>query len=780
MKNRTLRRIFILPLYFKLLWLVPSAIIASLFFIGAYLANGAAGQAKQVSFNLYQGHAEIYSSGYRPTAPYDTNFWWQRPASMQQLSIQPFVRGYTRRSKLPIWLTADRQRLPMDLIVIEDSDRQVFPAFMTKDNPIPLNTVSIGVAASVKHNIKAGDIISIAIPVLDTVLTNLTVNYIYNVQDVYFQNYTVFIDKKTLEPIVGQAMQNYHVKFFASPFYSVQISNTQSLVPNSFFTAGTDGMEYALSVMEQLKNFFFTGLIWVAVLAGLLYAFAQYRYTAYTLEKFNAYRFTQGIPQPNMFLLYLADSFGAAITFGIMSGALSLLFDLLPFEYLIFSPYDGLFQSLSLKISQGIIPLVDYFFLVRGAGYCILFFTGSSLLCAIMMKIGEKLYGENGVGRLIIISIIAALFGYLGSISYLSFGYGLEARNNALKKYYFGEYSLQNIFYKEAMSLGLTPPVFTLSPNVKNRLDNDSIPYLLKLESKAEIFQLINVSDEIISTNRYATTLMSFRGRYTPELQTMIAKLESNQVLVGRRIDAAFPQTDLLNVKIYGLNSNITVSLPITERVNFDIPLYNDAIFINMDTLAAYMGAPLGSVSSILMDKEGKKQMLSLTNLNRVLQPFKQESLGRLGLERPLVLIKTIIFVFCLASVTALLSAFFYAASLRRREEYVYSLMWTKNKFVPRGYFVSALALMGGLIGAVLSLIGSLVIPQELPMYFRLESYIMPVSVYEVHWGFLVFSLLISLSILAAGYGVLSAALKTYYYVLLRNPEVWDFSKREF
>ncbi|MGL5253520.1 MAG: hypothetical protein ACRC9L_00605 [Brevinema sp.] len=770
MIKKLLRRLLFLPWHLKLAWIVLSSFAVSLFFLGANLVLGADIQAKKSLIYNYSGHAQIQLSMYNSASPNDPSFWWTNSFNLQQLGVNPYVRGFTRRTKLPAFMVKDEKRIPIDLIVIEDNDGQVFSPFMTPSEGLARGMVSIGIGMSARYALDEDSLIDIIVPALNAFLPSQKVRLVYNVRDVYFQNFTVFINQRSLSHIIRDAMRAYHVQYSASPFSSLLISNTQPLVPNSRFVASTDELEYSMEVLHMIKNVLFAGVISVFVLAGVFYAFAQYRYAIKTKSLFHDYCAIHGFEIPSSHRYRFLDLLRSGLLIGIFATVFSLLFQQLPFEFLLFSPYSGLFQQFSLRVSQGIVPEIDVFFIIRGIAAGTLAFISAVYVSSALFAYFES--RTKDFGPLITAMLVGAMISFVYTAPLLFNLYARQARNSELRQHYFGEYLLQNKYRPESLSSGSSPPIFTLRPSVLAQLSANNIPYLLKLEASGEIIQVTKINEDVSYTNRREVQFLGLRGNALPDMQALISRIESNQLIIGRSIHEQYEGLELLSFVMYGQLSNIAVSLPLSSAEKFDITQYNNTVFMNIDTLAAYLGAGQGGITAFLTpDSSALKYLPTPLNEDEEIVPFRVSSKWWTPLEAPVFILLWIVYLIGMSIAVSMIMAAFYVSFAHDREEYLYRMFWSQPKKIFSSFITVGSSLLVGIFCSTVYMVPFMVSPSPIPEFLQLGKYTSAVASFRVDALGVIFIYLIAVALLFLNYLFIYLMLKSLYTRFFHHPE---------
>ncbi|MGL5721363.1 MAG: hypothetical protein ACRCY4_03060 [Brevinema sp.] len=778
MISNVLRRLLFLPWRSKLVRIIFFAFIASFFLLGANLVLGADIQARNSLVQNYSGHALIRTDIYTPISPNDPVTWWTNTFNLQQLGLNPYVRGFSRRTKLPSFLVQGAKRIPVDLILIEDSDGQVFPPFMTPSEGLATDMVSIGIGMSARHALEEDTLIDISIPALSTVLTNQRIRLVYNVRDVYFQNFTVFMNQRTVNSLIGESMRSYHVHYTASPFSPLLISNTQPLVPNSRFVSSIDELEYSIEILRMLKTILFAGLISIFILAGVFYAFAQYRYAIKTKASFQDYCAIHGFQIPPTHRYRLFDLFRSGLLMGIFATIFSLIFQYLPFEFLIFSPYSGLFPQFSLRVSQGIVPQMDGFFAAQGVLAGIFAFIGSVYVASAVFSYFES--RSKDFGPLITAMLLGALISFLYSAPLFFNLYARQARNNEIRQHFFGQYLFQNQFRPQSLSSGSSPPMLMLRPSTIAQLNANNIPYLLKLEAAGEIIQIAKINEEVSSTNRREVNFLGLRGSALPEMQALITRLESNQLIVGKDIGEQYKDIELLSFVLYGQESNISVSLPLSSVETFDISLYNNTVFMNIDTLAAYLGAGQGGITSLLTPDSAALEYLPTlpTPENEEIVPFSVSSKWWTPLEAPVFSLLWIVHLIGMAIASSLIMASFYVSFAHDSDEHLYGMYWSRPKNFLSSFMTVGSSLLAGIFFATAYMVPFIVSRSPLPNFLQLGQYTSAVAAFRIDVLGIIFVYLGAIILLFINYLSAHLMLKSLYVRFFHHPEDMESSYR--
>lgn len=774
MFSRILKKNLFPPLIHRLLWLLPAAVLGSLFFLGAYLATGADLQARQSVHRFYEGNAVVYQNSYVSNSPNNLQTWWMRQdLGVQQLDSQEFVRGYSRRTKFPAFIIKDKERIPVELTIIEDGDERAFPVPIRPDGYFPDNAVTMGIGLSAKHAIPERSLISVIIPALEVTLTNQIVEKVYNLKEVYLQNYAVYIHRRTLNNALGNAMRSYHLSFTATPFTRLLLSNIQPLVPNSRFEAGSDTISYALNLLEELKKLLFEGYLVVNFLAGILYAYILYRSTVRKQRDCSLYYKRNGFTEGSLFLPLALDFLQAALFTAIFAALFSLIFENLPFEFLVFAPYTGLYPEFALKVSQGIVPLTDYGFLLKSLPLGMFFFVLSASGAQVLLKFFEAKNKE--MGSLLTLITVSVLLSFMIARPLILLSYAQSARDNVLKEHYFGDYSLKHKFADQALSFNAGPEAFALDRNAVGALAEQGFQGLARLEAFGEVIQNIKINEDLTTTNRRSVRFIGLRGKAPAGYESLLQAIESNQVIIGRAVGEAFPNIDVLPLSIYGQSSNISVTLPISATRDFDIPFYNNCIFINIDTLAAYVGAPESAATSFLSHGGGSQTFLrGIPNPNLEISPFKKQKLLWAALEQPAFFIRKIIFLMGMGSLVLLAVACLTASAARGKERLVYRMIWGIPTAVTASYYTVAASMLAGTLFSALSAVPNLLISSPMPSVLNLSPYTPSLLPFQISWSVLFFILVGLILLLVLGYMSLAALQSAYYKRLIHAPSLPD------
>lgn len=784
MKKRTLKKI--ITLRFKqrfFLWLVGSLIITLLLTAGT-LMQSIQFQLKQHNFHYYTSHAQAYSALFRDYDIYNTSTWWtNQNRNIEQLKTQDFIRGITRRSKFPV-LFKGEESYPICLITIDSNDSAVFSPFMMVRNTqkaIPQGFIYISTAAADKLSLKLNDPVKIYIPSLDVTLTNLKVGNIYSSPDAFYQNFSAFIGQEDLTEILSNTMQSYHIRYYASPFYQIQVSNTIAQINDAHVKLGDNKIAYQLFMFSIYKQNIFHIALLVYVLLALIVFTISYQHYSRIQAVLHSYCFCWGIKTPTLVVSLFVEGFKIIVSCSLTAIIFHILITLteikIPLD--IFYNVSGLYPEFNINIRESIL-LFDVEFVCWTALWGIIIFMLVFIATFyIFQLIRSILLSESYLGYLIGGLIIIGFFGFLNGNNYLYSVYAKKGRDNQWKNYYFGDWQLSppNQIPYASLKLPLKNFVFDF-----DLLTNKNYQYIGMLQTTGHAVMPITVNSEITATNTRYINIFGIRGNYFAPFNDVIKNSENYQSTIGKHIADTFPETQILSLEIQTEKGLVSITEPINNINDFGDDFLNNSIFINLDTLNQHMNFPKNTVSKIHFSLSSSKDLTGFTNEQVQLHKFSDQKKYWTVLENFLFqLIKIKFFISTFIVFYLIKNIFFFIISQDRKTLLHYRLWGEKLPHTYRNFYLYlTAAYLSGIFLAGIKNIYYTVIETNLPQYLILPGFTIMKQQFSIDIFIFLISCIVTIFISFFAYGLFKLSLSRALHNLGSGPYALKIESRSF
>lgn len=784
MKKRTLKKIITLPFKQRFfLWLVGSLIITILLTAGT-LMQSIQFQLKQHNFHYYSSHAQAYPALFRDYDIYNTSAWWtNQNRNIEQLKTQEFIRGITRRSKLPA-LYKGKESYPICLIIKESNDSSVFSPFMMVRNTqetIPKDFIYISEAAAEKLRLRLNDPVKIYIPSLNITLTNLKVGNIYSSPDAFYQKFSAFVGQESLTEILSNTMQSYHIRYYASPFYQIQISNTIPQITDSRVKFGDENILYQLFMFSIYKQNILHIALLVYILFGLIVFTISYQHYSRMQAILHANCFHWGIKTPNLGISLFLEGFKIIVSCSLTAIIFHIFITLaeikIPLD--IFYNTSGLYPEFNINIRESML-LFDVEFVFWTVLWGIIIF----MLVFILNFYGFQLIrnillSDSHLGYIIGGLIVIGFFGFLNGNNYLYSVYAKKGRDNQWKNYYFGDWQLypQNQIPYASLKLPLKNFIFDFDV-----LTNKNYHYIGMLQTPGRAIVPITVNSEITTTNTRYINIFGIRGNYFAPFDDVIKNSENYQSTVGKHIADTFPETQILSLEVQTDNGLISITEPINHIKDFGDDFLNNSIFINLDTLNQRMNFLKNTVSKIHFSVISRKELTGFTNEQIQLHNFSDQKKYWTVLENFLFqLIKIKFFISTFIVFYLIKNIFFLIISQNRKTMLHYRLWGEKLPNTYRNFYLYLIAAyISGIFLAGIKNIYYTVIETNLPPYLILPGFTIMKQQFSIDIFIFLISCIITIFISVFVYGIFKLSLSRALRNLGNDPYALNIESRSF
>lgn len=612
------------------LWLLGSTCL-SLVFISMSIISGVTASTKKNIIRNYNSHLSVKSSTYNMNNFKNLSSWWSDPQStLEQPLEKNFIRAITTRSTISAIYTKDQElEKGVQLIIIDRQDSDVFDNFMSYDTiktSVPLNEVFIGQDLANLFDLKKGDPFPITIPSFYSTLSNITIGYIFNSPDRFYNSYGVYINKNTMNNIIGEAFQQYHIRFSATPFIPLIISNISSYIKGQEQKQEDDLLTYQYKILSLITN---NIKIWAYAfysIFGILFFLGAYLVYYRIKEDLDQYTYREGsVPQITITKKILLTSFYQLL--GISFGALIILAIFLFINPSIISSWltssTGIFQNFSLSIPYYFSPTLPIYYLLETIFWGIII---GMLSCSLSIYIYNKLVvfldPKNKISYIILGMLFIVILGYLSSHSYLYNSFAQKGKEKFWQDTIFGVYSLYDKNYLEDSFLQIPPSSFTIDPDLLTILQEKGIPYLTSLET----YGTASTTTNNIIVQSKDVTIKSLTGTISQsQYSNILPALLSNQILIGKNIADYFLTNKVLNLTLENRNATkIQTSIFVHDVIDIPFGDFNNTIFMNQNTLVNSLQLTPYHITKLQVPR-GKKYLKNHTN-NSILMASAQES----------------------------------------------------------------------------------------------------------------------------------------------------------
>ncbi|SFB93981.1 hypothetical protein SAMN02745150_01387 [Brevinema andersonii] len=783
MKKRTLKKIINLQLKQRFfLWLSGSLMITMLLTAGT-LMQSIQFQLKQHNFHYYTSHAQVYSALFRDYDTYNTSTWWtNQNRNISQLKTQEFIRGITRRSKLPA-LYKGEESYPLCLIITESNDSSVFSPFMMVRNTqktIPKGLIYISEATAEKLHLRLNDTVKIYIPSLNITLTNLKVGNIYSSPDAFYQKFSAFVGQESLIEILSNTMQSYHIRYYASPFYQIQISNTLPQINDSRVKLGDNNILYQLFMFSTYKQHILNILLLGYTLFGLIVFTISYQHYSRMQAILNPYCFCWGIKTPNLSGYLFLEGFKIIVLCSLTAIIFHILIILagikIPLD--IFYNTSGLYPQFNINIRESLL-LFDVEFVFWTVLWGIIIFT----LIFISNFYGFQfiqniLLSDSYLGYIIGGLIIIGFCGFLNGNDYLYSVYAQKGRDNQWKNYYFGDWQLypkDQIPYA-SLKLPLKNVVFNF-----DALTNKNYHYMGILQTTGRAIVPIAINSEI-TTNARDINIFGIRGNYFAPFDDVIKNSENYQSTIGKHIADTFPDTQILSLEVQTDNGLINITEPINNIKDFGDDFLNNSIFINLDTLNQRMNFLKNTVSKIQFSLISSKELAVFSNKQLQLHYFSDQKKYWTVLENFLFkLIKIKFFISTFIIFYFIKNIFFFIISQNRKILLHYQLWGEKPPHTYRTFYLYLVAAyISGIFLAGIKNIYYTVIETNLPQYLILPGFTIMKQQFSIDIFTFLISCIATIFISLIVYGIFTLSLSRVLLNSVNNSYALNIKSRSF
>ncbi len=595
-----------LPFKTNISVLLFSSILLAFAFISLSIVEGIQNNIQKNISQNYNSHWSISKS----QDTYSLESWWDTtPDEITKLKDHKYTRGITTRSTLK----ALYDNSPVYITVIEDNDTNVFATEKT----ISSNQLHISSHLSKKLGVDVGSNMSFYIPSLDETLSNLTVEYIFEPVDFFYNNYGIYIHNSSISNIVDSKHQRYHVRFLASPLLHL----VESTLDNDLFKHNIKRvdsyLDYQIGQLNSIKKIIHQCIYLIYILLG--FVFFLYHYSTLNQQKLDSYAYRNGfikrqIPILQFFtscIMRLVYSTILAILITLAFVQLSIPFDSSYFTMPFYPEYNlPLTYSFSARLPYlNSIPLGIILGIISN---------GALLLC---MKYPNTT--PNTEYRFLIITCIA-LLGCLISHQYVNTNFAREGRNNYWRQNFFGRYTLTSESYHEYTSFGFSPPSFSLPVDSFNIFNENQLSYMASYETYGEISAIITNSSKTTTPTKKYIPIKSIQGNLS-QFSNILELLNTNQIVVGKNLENYFTKDNSVSLHIFHKDNKVELSNIQATIVDIPIKTFNDTVFINHSYLMSLLG--LGIDQTTKLQFTGNKTYITpLTNEQAVISSLGENT----------------------------------------------------------------------------------------------------------------------------------------------------------
>jgi len=686
------------------IWFI-SVLFLSLILIFLSILQGIKYYSQKNIIRNYNSHISIKSETYNKNTPKSLSSFWQEPfIPLLATTNQDFIRSITSRSILPALYISNTSSHPLNLIVIDTFDSGVFsnfPSVTRGYTSISSNGIHIGKDLAHQLKLEIGQIITLSIPSLELILTNIKIEYIYESPDPLNSFYNIFVSKESLDPFINNRFMNYHVRFSASPFYNFIYSNILPVISGQKYNLPDHTLKYQYDMIEQFeKIIIYWGYYFYIILAFIIFII-YFLYRQQFISEYKTYAYNAGILSPPGYnLRLLKEAFYLIWWISISSLIILALYLYInpPISSVLFISKTGLFQNFSFPLEyyfHSRIPIIGVFkIIIYGS---ILFLIIYSFLLVFYYKLSNIISSHNAPSYRIFGLIFILILGYLSVNRYFYYTSANKGRQKQWMNTYFGTYTLYDKDYLSSQFIGVPPRSFSLDPQLIKELISNDIPYLVSFNTFGKAFTIS--SNQKYSIKEKDIQILSLQGEYLPGTRDIISKISNNQILIGKDIGIYFLSNKLISLKLEKFNTNSAqITLPVHEIINLPIVDFNDTVFLNHNTLTKILSLPNNHITKLQV-LDGKSILQKYTNQQIVLKKAS-ESFHTWEILSDLVLFGYFICTLLHILIVFLLILYVYIyIGLYNKSLIIYNKIWGNYiKINKKDYFLCSLSFLIGII----------------------------------------------------------------------------------
>ena len=292
------KNILRLPFKTRIFTYILLTTLISLTFIILAILEGVYFNIKQNTTQHYNSHLSVQADTYSPNTPKDLSSWWSENSSnLENSQNENFVRAIVKRSIIPAIYQSSNQQFPIQLTLLDNNDDLIFNNFMSstaKGTSILKNKVHIGYQLAQRLNLKKDDPFPIYIPSLNYTTTNIKVCYVYESPDRFNDYYNVYLNKETFKDVLGSKFQNYHVRFYASPFISIVEAAIAPTIAGNPKKYTDDSLNYQYLQLNTIKKNITKWTYYFYFLCGVLLFLSMYLRYSLIIKDINNYTYKTG------------------------------------------------------------------------------------------------------------------------------------------------------------------------------------------------------------------------------------------------------------------------------------------------------------------------------------------------------------------------------------------------------------------------------------------------------------------------------------------------------
>ncbi len=589
------KNILRLPFKTRSLMYLMLTILISLIFISLAILEGMYFNIKKNTIQNYNSHLSVQATTYSPdTSKYLSSWWSEDSSNLENPQNQEFIRAVVKRSLIPAIYQNSNQQFPIQLILLDNNDDLIFNNFMSstaKGTVIIKNRIHIGYQLAQKLNLKENDPFPIYIPSLNYTTTNIRVSYIYQSPDRFNDYYGVYLNQETFNDILDSKFQNYHIRFYASPFISLVEATIAPTIVGYPKKYADDSLNFQYLQLNTIKKNITKWAYYFYFLCGLLLFLSMYLNYSLIIEGINSYTYKTGyIPKLSLHFKILLNAFIQLINITI--GALIILFIFIKIDPYIssslFLPDNPIYSALNLPLTyqfdpkmpnslfQTIIPLG---ILIGMLAYSLMMF-----IYSVLPNFSDP---QNKISYITIGFILVAVLGFTSVNGYLHNSFADQTRQQHWTQYFFGKYSLYEKNYLHYDALKISPKTFTIPSDLLTILQENPIQYMTTLEifGTASLSVAPSAGETPIKTTKNIS-VKALQGNLS-QFSNILPPLLSNQVVIGKDVADYFLSNKVLTInfeKELSLNpiaknqSNTNNLIDVLSNTNLENTITNNII----------------------------------------------------------------------------------------------------------------------------------------------------------------------------------------------------------
>ena len=560
-----------LPFKTRSIIYILSITFISLIFIILAILEGLYFNIKQNTTQNYNSHLSVQAINYSLDTARDLSSWWEEVSpTLEYPQNKEVVRAVVKRSIIPAIYQSSNLQFPIQLTLLDNNDDLIFNNFMSataRGTLILKDRVHIGYKLAQRLNLKKNDPFPLYIPSLNYTATNIKVCYVYESPDRFNDHYAVYLNRETFQDVLGSSFQNYHVRFYASPFISLVEASIAPIIAGHPKKYADDSLNYQYLQLNTIKKNITKWVYYLYFLCGILLFLSMYLRYSLIVKDINGYTYKTGfIPKLQLHFKVLLQAFLQLISITI--GAIIVLFVFIKIDPYIsstlFLPDNPIYSALNLPLTYQFDPklpsslfqtIIPMGILVGMISYGLMMF-----IYFVLPNFSDP---QNKISYIAIGFLLVAVLGFTSVNGYLHNSFADETRQQHWTQYFFGKYSLYEKNYLHYDALKISPKTFTIPSDLLTILQENPIQYMTTLEIFGTVSAMgyrenipettskgtkettsKNIQEEILKKN---ISIKALQGNFS-QFSNILPPLLSNQVVIGKDVADYFLSNKVLTI----------------------------------------------------------------------------------------------------------------------------------------------------------------------------------------------------------------------------------------